>query len=214
MTYSDFNSHTNKLFLNLKLLKVRDIIKYHQLKLVYDFYNNLLPADLSEMFILDRSIHSHETVSHANNLLHIPRIHTVTYGTNSLRYSCPILWNFTFKNGVSTDNIPTNNKQIHQIKHSFHFKRVMKKHFMYEYSIYQEEDLSNQFYVYNISPDAMTMILRRSQGPYYAPFNYRISLIDPLSIRYPSDSTNIEALRVFCNSLLSALRCLRIWSAS
>ena len=39
MTFSDFNSHTNHLFIDLKLLKVRDIIKSQQLKLVYEFYN-------------------------------------------------------------------------------------------------------------------------------------------------------------------------------
>ena len=41
MTFSDFNSHTNSLFLQLKLLKVCDIIKQQQLKLVYEFYKNL-----------------------------------------------------------------------------------------------------------------------------------------------------------------------------
>ena len=38
MIFSDFDSHTNPLFLQLKLLKVRDIIKQQQLKLVYEFY--------------------------------------------------------------------------------------------------------------------------------------------------------------------------------
>ena len=35
MTFSDFNSHTTPLFIDLKLLKIRDIIKFQQLKLVY-----------------------------------------------------------------------------------------------------------------------------------------------------------------------------------
>ena len=34
MTFSDFNSHTNPLSIDLKLLKVRDIFKSQQLKLV------------------------------------------------------------------------------------------------------------------------------------------------------------------------------------
>ena len=46
MTFSDFKSHTNPLFLQLKLLKVHDIMKQQQLKLVYEFYKNLLPTDL------------------------------------------------------------------------------------------------------------------------------------------------------------------------
>ena len=51
MTFSDFNSHTNPLFIDLKLLKVRDIIKTQQLKLVYNFYNNSLPTDLKNLFV-------------------------------------------------------------------------------------------------------------------------------------------------------------------
>jgi len=38
MTFADFNSHTNHIFCDLKLLKVRDIIKVQQIKLVYEFY--------------------------------------------------------------------------------------------------------------------------------------------------------------------------------
>ena len=40
MTFSDFNSHTNPLFIDLKLLKVRDVIKSQQLKLVYELFDN------------------------------------------------------------------------------------------------------------------------------------------------------------------------------
>ena len=38
ITFSDFNSHTNPLFMILKLLKVKDLTKLHQLKLVFEFY--------------------------------------------------------------------------------------------------------------------------------------------------------------------------------
>ena len=49
MTFSEYNSHTNPLFLELKLLKLRDIIKLQQLQLVYDFNNDLLPHDLKHL---------------------------------------------------------------------------------------------------------------------------------------------------------------------
>ena len=45
MSFSDFNSHTNQLFMDLKLLKVRNIIDLQHLNLVYDFYDNRLPID-------------------------------------------------------------------------------------------------------------------------------------------------------------------------
>ena len=84
MTFSDFNSHTNNLFSELKILKVRDVIKFQQLRLVYDFYNNALPFDLHNLFVLNSDIHNYQLTSISKNLLHIPRIMTTTYGIKSL----------------------------------------------------------------------------------------------------------------------------------
>ena len=61
MTFSDFNSHTNQLFIDLKLLKVRDIIKSQQLKLAFEFYKHLLPTNIQGLFKLDRDIHHYGT---------------------------------------------------------------------------------------------------------------------------------------------------------
>ena len=72
MTFSDFKCHTNPLFLQSKLLKVRDIIKQQQLKLVYEFYKNLLPTDLQSISELNSDIHSYQTHSAHKHLLHIP----------------------------------------------------------------------------------------------------------------------------------------------
>ena len=52
MTFSDFNSRTNSLFSDLKLLKVQDIVKSQQLKLVYEFFDKVLPDDLQTLFDL------------------------------------------------------------------------------------------------------------------------------------------------------------------
>ena len=56
MTFSAFNSHTNQLFIDLKLVKVCDIIKSQQLKIVYDFYNNVLRTDIQHLFTFSRDI--------------------------------------------------------------------------------------------------------------------------------------------------------------
>ena len=61
MTFSDFRSHAYPLFIKLKLFKVRKIIKLQLIKLLYEFLDNFLPADLKEMFKLNRDIHSHHT---------------------------------------------------------------------------------------------------------------------------------------------------------
>ena len=127
MTFSDFNSHTNPLFLQLKLLKVRDIIKQQQLKLVYEFYKNLLPTDLQSIFELNSDIHSYQTNSAHKHLLHIPRIYTATYGNKSIKYHCPILWN-------AIDNDSKNNVPIDNIHNISQFKRTLQKHFLHCYT--------------------------------------------------------------------------------
>ena len=58
MSFSDFNSHTNQLFMDLKLLKVRNIIYLQHLNLVYDFYDNCFPIDLKNVFTFSSYIHN------------------------------------------------------------------------------------------------------------------------------------------------------------
>ena len=135
MTFSDFNSHTNSLFSELKILKVRDVIKFQQLRLVYDFYNNALPFDLHNLFVFNSDIHNYHLTSISKNLLHIPRIMTTTYGIKSLKYHSVELWNDTFKKGIAIDNNINNNVSINKIHTVFQFKRILKKHFFYRYTL-------------------------------------------------------------------------------
>ena len=129
MTFADFNCHTSPLFINLKLLKIHDIIKIQQLKLVYSFYTNLLPSELKNLFVLSNDIHNHATKSISQNLLHIPRINTSTYGNKSIKYTGSIVWNFVAKNGIAIDNNPVRNIIIAQIHNGFQFSRIFKNHF-------------------------------------------------------------------------------------
>ena len=61
LNFAPFNSHTNNIFLGNKLLKIDDIIKVEQLKLVFDFKNKNLPIDLLDIFKLYSGINSHIT---------------------------------------------------------------------------------------------------------------------------------------------------------
>ena len=90
LTFSHFNSCTNHLFTNLKLLKVNDKIKFHQLELVYDFLENDLPSDLMNLFHPSGEVHATnlELNSTRKNLIHIPSINTNSYGNKSIKYHC------------------------------------------------------------------------------------------------------------------------------
>ena len=68
-------------------------------------------------------------------LLYIPSIKTVTYGNKSIKYHCAELWNSTFKKGIAIDeDIKNNVLHVDQILSVSQFKRILKKHFLYNYS--------------------------------------------------------------------------------
>ena len=138
MCFAPFNSNTDKLYIDLGLLKVRDVIKMNQLKVIYDFYDKKLPNDLMSLFVLSSNVHTTNQVlnSALNNLIPIPGFHTVTYGKNSIKYHCTKLWNDMFPTGLSkVDNDHQKDAYIHLSKiNSIHyFKKVLKKHFLYTY---------------------------------------------------------------------------------
>ena len=57
ITFSEFQAHTNQFFIDLKLLKVEEIITTNQLKLIYEFRNNILPYDPHDLFKLNKNLH-------------------------------------------------------------------------------------------------------------------------------------------------------------
>ena len=132
MTFSEYKAHTTPLFSSLKIVKVRDVIQMQHLKLVFEYKQNTLPDDLMSLFEVDTNIHSYSTSSASKDLLHIPEIHTLTYGNKSIRYHCPYTWNHTFKKVV-----PINNKngviRVDEIRSLPQFKSLMKKHYLHTY---------------------------------------------------------------------------------
>ena len=118
-------------------LKVKDIINTHQLKLVYDYFINNLPIDLTSLFSLSSEVHTTnlELNSARKNLLHISKINTETYGNKSIKHHCASLWNETFKNGIAIDSDPRKNFSVSDIRSSHHFRNVLKKHYLFNYSM-------------------------------------------------------------------------------
>ena len=73
MTFAPFNSHTNPIFQELELLIVQDVIKIHQMKLVFDFHRRSLPDDLMNLFKLTTDVQATNLVLSStknNSLLH------------------------------------------------------------------------------------------------------------------------------------------------
>ena len=137
LKFAPYNSHANSLFIDLKLLKVRDVINVQQLKLAYDYFTNNLPIDLTNLFTLSSEIHTTDLLlnSSRKNLFHISKINTVTYGNKSIKPHCATLWNETFNNGIAIDSDPRKNYTASDIKSSHHLKRVLKRHYLRKYSL-------------------------------------------------------------------------------
>ena len=119
MSFAPFNSSTNQIFIDLGLVKVRELISLNQLKLVYDFTQNSLPTDLMNLFSFSSDVHTvtRELNSTVNKLIYIPKVNTTTYGIDSIRYQCATLWNKYFKNGeIKIDDDKKNNVKLSKIK--------------------------------------------------------------------------------------------------
>ena len=63
INHAPFNSHTNNLFEENKLLKLDDIIKVEQLKLVFLFKNGNLPKELNTLFKLNINTYNTQNAS-------------------------------------------------------------------------------------------------------------------------------------------------------
>ena len=119
VNFSPFNSHTNKLFFDNKILKFEDIIKLQLMKLVCDFKNNNLPDDLKQLFTLNSEINKYQTRNVCNEGLYIPKIITKNFGLNSLKYSAPLLWNSILKNDNSINSFRNHHSLVTYLKKHF-----------------------------------------------------------------------------------------------
>ena len=105
LNFSHYNSHTNNLFKDCKILKIDDIIKNEQIKFAFQFINNSLPIDLNSL--LQINVNRYNTRNMSKGGLVIPKIKTLAYGERSLRYSIPKNWNEFLKQIDDIKNIKT-----------------------------------------------------------------------------------------------------------
>ena len=124
MNFSEFNAHTNELFSIDKLLKLDDVIEFNQLKIIFEYKNNLLPDTLNSLFKKSTDVHSYMTRNAKRSGLFIPTIHSVKHGNKSLRYTCPVSWN----------NFSRNNPFITQLNSLSQLKAKLKSHYVNSYT--------------------------------------------------------------------------------
>ena len=109
ITFSDFQAHTNQLFIDLKLLKVEEIITTNQLKLIYEIIFDLM---ISMTYLNKIKIF----ISIKHQVL-VMIIHVVR---KSIKYQGPSIWNKMMKQKVT----------INKSKPIKGFKSTLHKHYL------------------------------------------------------------------------------------
>ena len=91
ITYSPYNAHSNKIFVDLKLIKIPDLFTSRVVQFLFQWFNKSLPGCLQDLFKFSNSIHHHNT--RYPNKCFIPHVNTQHYGISSLYYNGPYAWN-------------------------------------------------------------------------------------------------------------------------
>ena len=88
--HSHYQAHSPLSFFRLRTFNIYDLYKIKSAILMYNVYNNILPKRLTQMFILNNSIHSHNTRS--RNSYHYQKVFTQSM-LNFVRHNGPRIWN-------------------------------------------------------------------------------------------------------------------------
>ena len=83
-------SHTDPLFFENKLLKIRDLYLLQLGQFMYNYNKGLLPSAFSEMFVKNNTFHNYPT-RHSGEL-HLPLLRTIS-AQNTFFYEGPKFWN-------------------------------------------------------------------------------------------------------------------------
>ena len=93
INFASFNEHTNSLFSADTIIKYPDIITLNQLMFVQQFNSKTLPNELENLLMHTSNIHNHFARISSNSGLFIPQISSTNFGSYSLKYMGPYVWN-------------------------------------------------------------------------------------------------------------------------
>lgn len=103
ITFSEFRAHTDPLFKELNILKIRDSITLQNCLLVHDYLHKNLPANFENYFIAIKDLYHIKTKNSNSGLLFKPFVKTTRYGLNSIKHRSISSWNYYSKHLKNTD---------------------------------------------------------------------------------------------------------------
>ena len=108
--HTSCNACSSPLFLNLRVLKLPDLIKLLNICLIYSILNKTAPPALIDIYNLTMCPDSHGTRGNSLGLITTPICRTFQYGINSIAYQSIGQWNqlWLLHPGLDLSNISIN----------------------------------------------------------------------------------------------------------
>ena len=93
LTFSNFHASSSPIFLDLRILKLPDLVKLLNIISISSVLTNSAPQALINIYSLNQYSDSHNTRGYALGLLVRPVKRTKSYGLNSIVYQSVVQWN-------------------------------------------------------------------------------------------------------------------------
>jgi len=107
ITGSKYNAHTDTLFKNLNLLKLKDLCALHDFKFCYKLQNNMLPEYFQQLMNQRRLGENHNYPTRQRSNLRLPAVRH-EFARNSISYKYPLVMNnmpINFKEKIATHSL-------------------------------------------------------------------------------------------------------------
>ena len=118
ITFSNYQDHTNPLFIQLRLLKFHDLIFYHNALFMYDFHTGRLPHVFDEYFALVSQKHNYNIRLASRSSYSLPKVRT-NYGKFNIRFVGSNVWNSIDENLKGLSKSQFKNKLKNNILNSY-----------------------------------------------------------------------------------------------
>ena len=92
VTFSIRDEHSNPLYVKLKLIKIKDLVYFHNALFTFQYYHNQLPNAYVNFFQKVSSVHQYRTRLASKASYYTAPIRT-NYGKFSIKFMGPTVWN-------------------------------------------------------------------------------------------------------------------------
>ena len=116
ISFSDFRAHSNPLFRENRILKLKDQITLENCLMIHDYLNNRLPSSFENYFNTTKHLYNCDlrTRNSEAGCVFIPFVNTTKYGLNSIKRKAIIAWNHLARLfiGINMSKLSRNNLKI------------------------------------------------------------------------------------------------------